>query len=329
MPAAAPPFVITRLVGKDIAAKSLSLTGGTITANAPVIENTITWNNAAVAFTGIKLNVTDTASTSASLLMDLQVGGASRFYVNKAGRIYSADQAIIGSSSYGNQFLHFNSDVYLYRDTANVLAQRNSTNAQTIRIYNTYTDASNYERASIGYESNVLVIAADHAGTGAARAMRFRTGGSSRWTLDANGHLTANSDNSYDIGASGATRPRHVYVGTNVAAGGNVSAGNTSGFATGRMLLNTPDNNGVVKIGNAAGTDFDRLQFGGTTSSFPALKRSTTILQARLADDSAFAPIQGIHRTHNNAVAETPTATHTIEIQDASGTTYKVLAVAA
>jgi hypothetical protein len=157
----------------------------------------------------------------------------------------------------------------------------------------------------------------------------IQTAGNNRWRVDASGNLICPSDNALDIGASGATRPRHVYVGTNVVAGGNVSAGNTSGFATGRMLLNTPDNNGVVKIGNAAGTDFDRLQFGGTTSSFPALKRSTTILQARLADDSAFAPIQGIHRTHTNAVAETPTATHTIEIQDASGTTYKVLAVAA
>lgn len=34
------------------------------------------------------------------------------------------------------------------------------------------------------------------------------------------------------------------------------------------------------------------LQFGGTSSSFPMLKRSTTVLQAKLADDSAFTDIQ-------------------------------------
>jgi len=34
------------------------------------------------------------------------------------------------------------------------------------------------------------------------------------------------------------------------------------------------------------------LQFAGQTSSFPALKRSSTELQARLADDSAYAPFQ-------------------------------------
>lgn len=43
---------------------------------------------------------------------------------------------------------------------------------------------------------------------------------------------------------------------------------------------------GVITIGNEGISDFARLQFGGTTSSFPALKRSTTMLQVRLADDS-------------------------------------------
>ena len=44
-----------------------------------------TWNNVATTFTGLKLNVTDTASAAGSLLMDLQVGGVSKFSVSKAG----------------------------------------------------------------------------------------------------------------------------------------------------------------------------------------------------------------------------------------------------
>lgn len=342
MPASAPPFVITKLVGEDIAAKSLSLSGGTITANAPVIDNTITWNNAAVAFTGIKLNVTDTASLNTSLLIDVQRNGVSQFAVNRGGALVANTLQSQGTVFVNNSspLSWSGSDLMLYRDAANTLAQRNGTNAQTIRIYNTYTDGSNYERSFAQWSSNIFHIGTEAGGTGSARDMRlgpnasggwlhFRTSNSDRWSINGSGHLIAVADNTYDIGASGANRPRAIYVATSGSFGGAVSAGNTSGFATGRMLLNTPDSNGVVKIGNAGGTDFDRLQFGGTTSSFPALKRSTTILQARLADDSAFAPIQGIHRTHTNAVAETPTATHTIEIQDASGTTYKVLAVAA
>jgi hypothetical protein len=55
-----------------------------------------------------------------------------------------------------------------------------------------------------------------------------------------------------------------------------------------RSAIRSPSD-GVFTITNAANSDFGRLQFGGTTSSFPALKRSGVGLQARLADDSAFA----------------------------------------
>jgi len=58
-------------------------------------------------------------------------------------------------------------DLYLYRDGAgNILAQRNTTNAQTFRVYETYTDDTNYERASLSCASNTVVLAAETAGTG-------------------------------------------------------------------------------------------------------------------------------------------------------------------
>lgn len=43
-----------------------------------------TWNNGATTFTAIKMNVTDSASAAASLLMDLQIGGVPVFSVGKA-----------------------------------------------------------------------------------------------------------------------------------------------------------------------------------------------------------------------------------------------------
>jgi hypothetical protein len=56
-------------------------------ANVPISNLTTTWNNVSTTFTGIKLNVTDAASTAGSLLIDLQVGGASQFNVSKAGAV--------------------------------------------------------------------------------------------------------------------------------------------------------------------------------------------------------------------------------------------------
>ena len=42
-----------------------------------------TWNDGGTTYTAIKMDVTDTASDAASLLMDLLVGGTSQFFVNK------------------------------------------------------------------------------------------------------------------------------------------------------------------------------------------------------------------------------------------------------
>ncbi len=50
---------------------------GTITSSTPAVDVTQTWNSGATVFTGIKLNVTNTASNSSSLLQDWQVGGTS------------------------------------------------------------------------------------------------------------------------------------------------------------------------------------------------------------------------------------------------------------
>lgn len=65
----------------------------------------------------------------------------------------------------------------------NTLDQRNSTNAQTFNLYNTYTDASNYERGFFKWNSNVLEIGAEAAGTGTARTMRFFNSGTSQLNM--------------------------------------------------------------------------------------------------------------------------------------------------
>ena len=77
------PVTVTEVVGST----ALTLTGATQTTAVPVLNATQTWNNVATTFTGIKLNVTDTTSAAASLLMDLQVGAASKFNVDKTGKV--------------------------------------------------------------------------------------------------------------------------------------------------------------------------------------------------------------------------------------------------
>jgi len=175
---------------------------------------TQTWNDAGVTFTSLKLNVTDTASASGSLLLDLQVGSSSKFSVSKAGVVTlggsatfakqvasnyieattgwsvsvggSAGAAMtpnVGFSVGPNSAYAFASgnsitvlDIFLRRDAAGVLAQRNSTNAQTFNIYNTYTDGSNYERGFLKWASNELVIGTESLGTGTDRKVKIKGG---------------------------------------------------------------------------------------------------------------------------------------------------------
>jgi len=64
-------------------------TGLTYTVTDSFINLSQTWNNSVVAFRGLQYNVTDTASNTNSLLMNLQTNGIPRFSVLKSGTIYS------------------------------------------------------------------------------------------------------------------------------------------------------------------------------------------------------------------------------------------------
>ena len=94
--------------------RPLRVFGGTQTNSNP-IEYTATWNNSGVTFDGLKLNITDTASGSASRLMDLQVGGSSKFKVDKNGTIdYSSSPALTELIKIGAiNIQHWSGDVYV------------------------------------------------------------------------------------------------------------------------------------------------------------------------------------------------------------------------
>ena len=87
----------------------------------------------------------------------------------------------------------------------NILEQRNSGAAQTSRIYDTFTDASNYRRANFYWSSGDFYIETQAGGSGASglnhlnlktapgKQVRFFGGssGSQIWSFDGSGHLVA------------------------------------------------------------------------------------------------------------------------------------------
>lgn len=96
-------------------------------------------------------------------------------------------------------------DLLLWRDAAGTLAQYNSTNAQSYRIYNTNV-GSNYERAALSWSSNEFLIGIENGGTGVARNLKFQTSATTRM---------------------GITSVGNVYIGTSSAA---LSTAATDGF---------------------------------------------------------------------------------------------------
>jgi hypothetical protein len=204
---------ITAAANTSALTASYSVTGANTT---PLLSLTGTWNTSGVV-TGLKLNITNTASGAGSLLADFQVGSASKFNINANGEASVAFVAgstvapfTSGSGSSGFKIVYLTSnaafgnfnvqrpdstwlfgannttcafngsislgtagvstqDCILIRDAANTLAQRNGTNAQTARLYGTYTDASNGRWLSISNTTGGLVtLTATGNGTGAS-----------------------------------------------------------------------------------------------------------------------------------------------------------------
>jgi hypothetical protein len=174
-------------------------TGGTATTTKPqvLIEPTGATSTAwSTSGTGLGVNA---ASGFAGNLLDLQVNGTRKaaittsgaltlgndvsifpngaaIFLNGGGVNYFAASASAGLTIRGDisaySFTSSNTalgtiDLSLFRDAADTLAQRNGTNAQTSRVYGTYTDASNYVRAALNSTSTAVTLAAETAGTGA------------------------------------------------------------------------------------------------------------------------------------------------------------------
>ena len=230
------------------------LNSGTLTSDAPVTISQ-TWNALAQTFKALVVNAAGTSdanSASGSLLLDLQLGGVSRFNIQKNGSaLFRTDSSVVFGNEAQNSTtaavysstavqevrlsngaklgwtstsVYNTLDTILVRDSpsGNTLALRNGAAAQTFRVYNTYTDANSYERAIFSFNSNRLEISTGQAGAGVSRKIDFGTNGATgitfftnttnRWGIGSDGHFVAAADNTYDIGASTGNRPRDIFL---------------------------------------------------------------------------------------------------------------------
>jgi hypothetical protein len=294
-------FTATQTINPAANTSSLVTTGSHTGSDATPDFSLSTTLNTSGSPDVFKLAVTDTARGAATKLFNIYAGASgttSEFSVDRSGNTVSSGY-FQSAASTGFLFdnglisIRFNgavgaklgsatpivwtqstdsndtADLFLRRDGPGILAQRNSTNAQTFRVYNTYTDASNGEWGAFDWQgtANVLSVGTKMNGTGVARNMQFLIGGVNK--LD------------YGQSTTGVWT-----VAASMFSTGAFQAGAASYFAWNGRTLSRAPSDGVLTLSNNAETDFSRLQFGGTTSSFPALKRFGTAPAIRLADDT-------------------------------------------
>ncbi len=213
------------------------------------------------------LGVTNTAtanvfSTSAAALQTAGYLGVARAInlIDTAGISWSSTSTLLGATG-----------TNLLQDAAGILAQRNGTAKQVHRVYNTFLGTTANEWGGFDWltTTNTLRIGTEHGGTGTARPIDFVTGGVAKWQISAAGHLMSAgvTDNLYDIGASGANRPKALYLAAGITAGGVISGqsygASTSGYFnwTTRSQITSPSD-GVIRLSNDAQNGFTRLELG-------------------------------------------------------------------
>ena len=103
-----------------------------------------------------------------------------------------------------------NPDTRLYQDAASILAQRNGTNAQTYRLYNTYTSATNYERLGLNWATNVAQIYTEKgSGGGTARNLVLGTDATTALTIDGTTQkVTVASGKDFQVGSTYVATPQ-------------------------------------------------------------------------------------------------------------------------
>ncbi len=178
----------------------------------------------------------------------------------------------------------------------NIFDLYNSTTAQTWRVYNTRTDASNYERGIFdwAFAANVLTIGTDKLGTGVSRNLQFIIGGANKldygvttanvWTANAgfvvNGNLLGGPGGGNSFGITNA----FALAMWNGGQIGFSSSGGISGATTNDVYF-TRTAAGIMKLNGAT---YGVLGMTSTVvGSLPAAATAGTGARAFVTDATA------------------------------------------
>lgn len=172
----------------------------------------------------------------------------------------------------------------------------------------------NNSGAQTGTATGIFLNATETALNGMTHnLMELQVGGNSRFSVSNSGVGIFNSS--------------VITNGNFISNGGDITSSSTGFLKIGTRSKIASSTDGVFTFLNNAGTDFNRLQFGGTSNLFPSIKRNGAGIDFKLADDSGFCGVNtgvlSIQNTVASAVGIASTHKVTIVI---GGVTYFLLA---
>ena len=293
---------------------TISQTWGTLNATYTAVK--VVANETAVA--NISSNLLELWSGNAATLkvrVDKQgsiffpsgqsIGNLNTSFVCGGGNFYPAG-TLGGTSTLGTASVPFfgiwvgtsSNAAFLTSDAPNTLALRNGAAVpQAFRVYNTFLGTTANEWFEIDWKTTagLLKIGTTSGGTGVGRPIELNASGNYinfnigtvvKFAVVSNRNLSYqsiewNTDNTHDIGASGANRPRNVYVGTSIVVGASdgltgsitVGIGASRGIIFGNRGQIGAVGDGVFGFIDFAGSSFSRLQLGPNSDAAPAIAR--------------------------------------------------------
>lgn len=206
----------------DITGSTVAFTGDIV----PVTDNTGNVGTAAKTWAGARFtNLTvDSATTTGTLASGAATfGGHVTFPSDNTYDIGASGATRPRSAYFGSSV--YSGGAFFTRTTTNYLDTGGGGNTETI-------------------------VASDSA----SGNVEFRTNLTSRWRVASSGHMLALADNTYDIGASGATRPRDLFLGRNATVGGNVAI--TGTVTTGAQITASGSPAILAATNNGGGISF-------------------------------------------------------------------------
>lgn len=260
----------------------LGLNGQTITGNASGA-----W---AVAANGTNQSITLAPSGTGNVVLDISGGGYLR--LSSTQNFASRDST--------NTYLFTGSTAMRWRNQADSATIAMLTNGGNLLLGGLTTDGTGLTQRPASttatggdthgsdlswYRRAAGAFALDHVGGSAPRLYFAENSSLAGWIDTSSGTMRVASNTANPlILQTNNTTALTLDSSQNGILVGNFTVGAAKSIGWSSSTSMDAPSNGVLRLLNAAGSDFTRLQFGGSSSGFPALARASAGLTLQLAD---------------------------------------------